>query len=329
MNYRTFEEASVAEIGLGTWQLGSSEWGSVSESEALSILQAYVNEGGNFIDTADIYGMGVSERTIGKFLKKLDNEEPIFVATKLGRREDNGNGWPRNFTYRKMREHVESSLENLGLSQLFLDQFHCIPKEELQKGEVFDHFRRLQDEGLIKHWGASVETTEEALICLEQEGLSSLQVIFNLFRQHLADELFEKAAERDVSIIVRVPLASGLLTGKFDRNTTFPEDDHRNFNADGEAFNAGETFSGIKFQKGLELVERIEQIMPDQPMPQLALRWILDHPQVTTIIPGASKKAHVKSNAGASSLEPLSQEVHKKLRALYEQDIRAHIRGHY
>lgn len=329
MNYRSFEEASVAEIGLGTWQLGSSEWGSVSEAEALSILQAYINEGGNFIDTADIYGMGVSERTIGKFLKQLDNEEPIFVATKLGRREDDGNGWPRNFTYRKMREHVESSLENLGLSQLFLDQFHCIPKEELQKGEVFDHFRRLQDEGLIKHWGASVETTEEALICLEQEGLSSLQVIFNLFRQHLADELFEKAAEKNVSIIVRVPLASGLLTGKFDRNTTFPEDDHRNFNADGEAFNAGETFSGIKFQKGLELVERIEQIMPDQPMPQLALRWILDHPQVTTIIPGASKKVHVKSNAGASSLEPLSQEVHKKLRALYEQDIRAHIRGHY
>jgi aryl-alcohol dehydrogenase-like predicted oxidoreductase len=329
MQYRTFEEAKVAEIGLGTWQLGSSEWGAVSKQEALSILQTYVNKGGNFIDTADIYGMGISERTIGTFLQELDTDREIRVATKLGRREDGDNGWPQNFSYKLMREHVESSLRNLGVSQLFLDQFHCIPKEELQKGDVFDHFRKLQDEGLIKHWGASVETTEEALICLEQEGISSLQIIFNLFRQHLADELFQKAAEKEVSLIIRVPLASGMLTGKFDENTTFPEDDHRNFNADGEAFNVGETFSGIPFNKGLDLVQKIEEVMPDKEMPQLALRWILDHPQVTTIIPGASKKQQVVSNAAASSLDPLSNETHRKLRQLYDEEIKPSIRGEY
>lgn len=329
MNYRSFEEASVAEVGLGTWQLGSSEWGEVSEEEALSILQTYVEWDGNFIDTADIYGMGISERTIGTFLKQVDTGREVYVATKLGRRQDDGYGWPRNFTYEVMREHVVSSLENLGVSQLFLDQLHCIPKEELEKGAVFDHFRKIQEEGLIKHWGASVETTEEALICLEQEDISSLQIIFNLFRQHPADEFFEKAAERDVALIVRVPLASGLLTGKFDEHTTFAEDDHRNFNADGEAFNAGETFSGIPFEKGLRLVDRIEELMPRGSMPQLALRWILDHPQVTTVIPGATRKAHVKSNTGASSLQPLGAETHRSLRELYEEEIRPHIRGHY
>ncbi|SMO40535.1 aldo/keto reductase [Fodinibius sediminis] len=329
MNYRTLEEASVAEVGLGTWQLGSSEWGRVGEEEALSILQTYVNQEGNFIDTADIYGMGISERTIGKFLKQRGSEREIYVATKLGRRQDNGYGWPQNFTYKVMREHVESSLENLGVSQLFLDQLHCIPRKQLEEGAVFDHFRKMQDEGLIKHWGASVETTEEALICLDEEGISSLQIIFNLFRQHLADELFEKAEERDVALIVRVPLASGMLTGKFDENTTFDEDDHRNFNADGEAFNVGETFSGIPFDKGLELVRKIEDIMPEGDMPQLALRWILDHPQVTTVIPGATKKVHVTSNTGASDLKPLNDVVHKKLRKLYDGEIRSHIRGRY
>lgn len=329
MNYRSFKEASIAEVGLGTWQLGSSEWGDVSDEEAFSILQSYIDEGGNFIDTADIYGMGISERTIGTFLSQLDSDREIYVATKLGRREDNDYGWPQNFTYEAMRDHVKSSLENLGVSQLFLVQLHCIPKEQLRKGDVFDHFRRLQDEGLIKYWGASVETTEEAKICLEQEGLASLQIIFNLFRQHLADEFFEEASQKDVDLIVRVPLASGVLTGKFDENTTFPEGDHRNFNADGEAFNVGETFAGIKFEKAVQFAREIEDIMPGGEMPQLALRWILDHPEVTTVIPGATKEKHIKSNTGASSLEPLSGEVHKKLRRLYEVEIRPNIRGRY
>lgn len=329
MNYRSFKDANVAEVGLGTWQLGSSEWGEVSEEEAFSILQAYLDQGGNFIDTADIYGMGRSEKTIGKYLKQMDTDQELVIATKLGRREDNDYGWPQNFTYRVMREHVESSLENLGVDQLFLDQFHCIPKEQLEKGDVFDHFRKLQNEGLIQHWGASVETEEEAMICLEQDGIASLQIIFNLFRQHYADKLFKKAAEKDVALIVRVPLASGVLTGKFDKDTTFDEDDHRNFNANGEMFNVGETFSGVEFTKGVKLAQKIQDHMPDDRMPQWALRWILDHPQVTTVIPGASKKDHVISNTEASELDPLSEATHQKLRELYDEEIHPNIRGRY
>jgi len=327
MNYRNLGDEKVAEVGLGTWQLGSAEWGDVKEEESLKILETYVDNGGNFIDTADIYGMGVSETVIGKFLKSRDEE--IFVASKLGRREDNGNGWPQNFTYDYMKRHVEDSLEHLGVSQLFLDQFHCIPKEELKKGEVFDHFRKLQDEKLIRYWGASVETTEEALICLEQDGLASLQIIFNLFRQHVADELFAKAKEKGVSLIIRVPLASGVLTGKFDENTTFPDNDHRNFNADGQAFNAGETFSGVPFKKAIHFANDIKKLMPDDRMPQWAIRWILDHPEVTTVIPGASKPSQVESNVQASDLTPLSEETHQKLRALYDENIYSTIRGHF
>jgi aryl-alcohol dehydrogenase-like predicted oxidoreductase len=327
MNYRDFRGTKVAEVGLGTWQLGSSEWGNVNEEDAFSILQAYVDAGGNFIDTADIYGGGVSEKVIGKFLKTTDKE--IYVATKLGRRSDGEYGWPQNFTYDAMKRQVEYSLNNLGVSQLFLDQFHCIPKEEMQAGKVFDNFRKLQQEGLIKHFGASVETSEEALICLEQEGLASLQIIFNLFRQHVADEIFAKAKEKNVALIVRVPLASGLLSGKFNEQTSFDEKDHRNFNANGEAFNAGETFSGVDFKQGIQLVNEIKAILPDDRTAQWAIRWILDHPEVTTVIPGATKVAQVHSNVGASSLYPLPTETHDELRKLYDEKIYNAIRGHF
>src|SRR5882757_7256863 len=180
--------------------------------------------------------MGVSEQVIGEFLKSVSKE--IFVATKLGRRGDAPNGWPQNFSYEGMKRHTEESLSHLGLSQLFLQQLHCIPTEDMRSEKVFDHLRRLQKEGLIRHFGASVETTEEALICLEQEGLASLQIIFNLFRQHVAEELFEKAQEKGVALIVRVPLASGLLSGRFSKNTQFAASDHRHFNATGQAFHA-------------------------------------------------------------------------------------------
>lgn len=327
MNYRDFKGTKIAEVGLGTWQLGSSEWGNVNEEEALSILQAYVDAGGNFIDTADIYGGGVSEKVIGKFLKATDKE--VYVATKLGRRSDGEYGWPQNFTYDAMKRQVEYSLNNLGLSQLFLDQFHCIPTEEMKAGKVFDNFRKLQQEGLIKHFGASVETSEEALICLEQEGLASLQIIFNLFRQHVADEIFAKAKEKNVALIVRVPLASGLLSGKFNEQTSFDVKDHRNFNANGEAFNAGETFSGIDFKQGIQLVNEIKAILPDDRTAQWAIRWILDHPEVTTVIPGATKIAQVNSNVGASSLAGLPSHTHDELRKLYDEKIYSSIRGHY
>jgi len=327
MKYRSFKGNKVSEIGLGTWQLGSADWGVLDDEKAFSILQTFVDAGGNFIDTADVYGMGISERIIGKFLKTVNKE--IFVATKLGRRQDGACGWPQNFTYDGMKSNIESSLKNLDVSKLFLEQLHCIPTEELRSGKVFANFRKLKDEGLIGYWGASVETSEEALICLEQEGLASLQIIFNLFRQHVADEVFAKAKERGVAIIVRVPLASGLLTGKFNEQTKFAEKDHRSYNANGEAFNAGETFSGIAFKEGVKLSQEIASLLPDERMAQWSLRWILDHPEVTTVIPGATKIEQVKSNVAASELPALSKETHDKLRALYNEKIKSAIRGHY
>lgn len=327
MVYRSFRGTNISEVGLGTWQLGSADWGIVNDEEAFSILKCFTDAGGNFIDTADVYGMGISEKVIGRFLKTINKD--IFVATKLGRRSDEGFGWPENFTYGAMRKQVESSLKNLDISQLFDEQLHCIPTEELRKGDVFKHLQQLQDEKLIRHWGVSVETSEEALICLEQEGLASLQIIFNLFRQHVADEVFAKAKERDVAIIVRVPLASGLLAGRFNENTKFSETDHRNFNANGDAFNAGETFSGVEFTKGVELSREIAGLLPDDRMAQWSIRWILDHPEVTTVIPGASRVAQVESNVAASSLPSLPEDTHRSLRALYDKKIKPIIRGHY
>lgn len=327
MKYRAFKNIQLAEVGLGTWQLGSADWGNVDEEEALRILQTYADAGGNFIDTADVYGMGISEKIIGKFLKNQTKE--IHVATKLGRRSDAENGWPQNFTYDVMRRQVEDSLNHLGQSHLFLEQLHCIPTEEMRAGKVFKYLAHLKDEGLLQNWGASVETSEEALICLEQEGLASLQIIFNLFRQHVADEIFEKAKAKGVAIIVRVPLASGLLTGKFDENTNFAEKDHRNFNANGEAFNAGETFSGIEFKKGVQFAKEINSILPGEHLSQWAIRWILDHPEVTTVIPGASKVSQVKSNVEAAGFPPLSTETHQLLRKLYDDEIYDSIRGHF
>jgi len=327
MNYRNFKNTPIAEVGLGTWQLGSADWGNVNDEDAFAILKAYTDAGGNFIDTADVYGMGVSETVIGRFLKTTDKE--VFVATKLGRRGDAPNGWPQNFTYDIMKRNVEDSLKHLDVPQLFLEQLHCIPTQEMKSGKVFDHLRSLQQQGLIRHFGASVETSEEALICLEQDGLASLQIIFNLFRQHVADEVFAKARDKDVAIIVRVPLASGLLSGKFNGQTQFAANDHRNYNANGEAFNTGETFSGIEFNEGVKLSQKIKQILPGGNMPQWAIRWILDHPEVTTVIPGASKVAQVDSNVGASALGPLPANIRQQLRSLYDEEIIGKIRGHY
>jgi aryl-alcohol dehydrogenase-like predicted oxidoreductase len=327
MKYRSFKQTDISEIGLGTWQLGSADWGNITDENAFSILQAFVDAGGNFIDTADVYGMGNSEKIIGRFMETEPRE--IFVASKLGRRSDGDLGWPQNFTYDNMRKQVESSLMNLDVSELFLEQLHCIPIEELKKGEVFDHLRKLQDKELIRHWGVSVETSEEALLCLEQEGIASLQIIFNLFRQHVADEIFAKAKEKDVAIIVRVPLASGLLSGKFNKQTSFDPTDHRNYNANGEAFNTGETFAGVEFGKGVELSDEIAAMLPDERMSQWAIRWILDHPEVTTVIPGASKVSQVNSNMAASDLPSLPYDTHSKLRVLYDEKIKPVIRGHY
>jgi aryl-alcohol dehydrogenase-like predicted oxidoreductase len=327
MNYRNFKGEQIAEVGLGTWQLGSADWGNVNREQAFEILQAHTDAGGNFIDTADVYGMGISEKFIGEFLKTTNKQ--IFVATKLGRRQDAPNGWPQNFTYDAIKRHTEDSLNHLGIDQLFLQQLHCIPTNELRKGDVFDHLRKLQSEGLIKHFGVSVETAEEALICLEHKDVASLQIIFNLFRQHLADAFFDKAQQQDVALIARVPLASGLLSGKFTSTTTFAEGDHRNYNANGDAFNVGETFSGLAFKEGVALAEEIKGILPEGDLATQSIRWILDHPAITTVIPGVSKISQVQGNVAASALPPFNAETHKQLRSLYDAKIKPQIRGAY
>lgn len=327
MNYREFRGEKIAEIGLGTWQLGSADWGVVDDDKALEILHTYANAGGNFIDTADVYGMGASERVIGKFLKETDKK--IYVATKLGRRGDAPNGWPQNFTYDAMRRHVEDSLTHLGTDQLFLEQLHCIPTEELKKGDVFNHLRRLQEEGLIKHFGVSVETAEEALICLEHADMASLQIIFNLFRQHLPEVFFNKAHQQGTALIARVPLASGLLSGKFTTETVFAEKDHRNYNANGDAFNVGETFSGIAFEKGLAFAEKIKALLPEGNLAQQSIKWILQHPAITTVIPGASKPSQVVSNMAAATLPDFDNAVMSDLANLYNNQIKPEIRGVY
>jgi aryl-alcohol dehydrogenase-like predicted oxidoreductase len=317
---------NVSEVGLGCWQLGGN-WGiDISQEAAFNILNEAVKNDITFFDTADVYGDGKSETLIGEFLKTCD--APIRVATKFGRA---GNAYPDKYTKDVLRKTIEESLKRLGVDSLDLLQLHCIPTQYLKDGAVFNWLRDLQSEGLIKHFGASVETVEEGLICMEQEGLLSLQVIFNIFRQKLVTELFPKAEEKGVGIIVRLPLASGLLSGKFDANTSFAEDDHRNFNRNGDAFNVGETFAGLPFEKGLELVSTIKkEVLPSNlTMIQLALRWILDHKAVSTIIPGASSPKQVVSNAEVSHLQELSPEVHAALIALYKTEIHNHIRGGY
>ena len=327
MNQRNFgrEEIRVSEVGLGTWQIGGS-WGEIGEQDALEILRNAAQNGVTFFDTADVYGDGRSESLIGKFLQEKPND--IFAATKLGRAGSPGGS--ENFTLDAMRLHTESSLRRLGLEALDLTQLHCVPTEVLRQGEIFDSLRALKSEGKIRQFGASVESMEEALICLEQEDLASLQIIFNIFRQKPIETLFEKAQEKGVALIIRLPLASGLLSGKFSSSTKFDAEDHRNFNRDGQAFNVGETFAGLPFEKGVSLADEIKSLVPAEiTMAQMALRWILDFPAVTTIIPGASNTDQVASNVSASSLPELSPELHAKLSSFYQNEVANYIRGPY
>ena len=323
MNSRTLDAtgAQVSEIGLGTWQIGGS-WGEVSPDDALQILRAAHENGVTMFDTANVYGDGRSEKLIGQFLRESGVSD-VFVATKLGR-----GGEP--LTLDGMRAATEQSLRNLGVESLDLTQLHCIPTEDLRRGDVFEHLRALQKEGKIKRFGASVESMEEAHLCLQHEGLSSLQIIFNLFRQKPIDDLFEDAKSKNVGLIIRLPLASGLLSGKMTKETRFDADDHRNFNRNGEQFNVGETFAGLPFEKGVELADELKSFVPENTtMAQWSQRWILDYDAVTTIIPGASKVSQIESNVGAAQLAPLGEATHQKLRDWYRNNVAQWIRGPY
>ena len=262
---------------------------------------------------------------IGEFLKGCS--EQIFVATKLGRL---GDLYPANYTEAGLRAATEASLRRLGRDALDLTQLHCIPTEIMRRGEVFEWLRKLRQEGKIKNFGVSVESMEEALLCLEQPGLASLQIIFNLFRQKPIAALFPRAMEMNVGIIVRLPLASGLLSGKMTRAAQFAQNDHRNYNRDGQFFNVGETFAGIPFEKGVELTDALKAYVPEGlTLAEMAQRWILDHDAVSVIIPGASRPDQARANAATSNLPPLSAELHDQLAAFYTSEVAAHISGPY
>lgn len=310
----------VSEIGLGCWQLGG-DFGPVGDDTAKAILDAANAAGVNFWDTADVYGGGLSETRIGARAKRPG----VRVATKLGR----GSGlFPNNYSKDAIRASLQGSAQRLGVETLDLAQLHCVPTDVLRDGQIFAWMDELQAEGLVRFWGASVETIEEGMICLEQPGCATLQIIFNLLRQDAAAELLPRAKAQDVGVIVRLPLASGLLSGKYDKNTQFDPSDHRNFNANGEAFSVGETFSGIPFERGVELVAELRGLAPEAlPMSQFALRWILDHPEVSTIIAGVSKPEQLADNVAASAQKPLFPALMGRLGEWYEKDVKPEIRG--
>jgi aryl-alcohol dehydrogenase-like predicted oxidoreductase len=316
---------AVGEVGLGTWQIGSG-WGDVPEAEAMGTLRSAVEAGTTLFDTADVYGMGRSETLIGRFMRETGAR--LFIATKLGRFSPPG--WPANFTREVVRAHTEASLRRLGVEALDLTQLHCVPHDVLKNGEVFEHLRELKREGKIRHFGASVESMDEAMTCLRQTDISSLQIIFNLFRQKPASVLFAEARRRNVALLVRLPLASGLLGGKMTKATVFAKADHRSFNRNGEQFNVGETFAGLPFEKGVELADELKALVPaESSLPDMALRWCLDFDAVTAIIPGARNPAQARSNARASSLAPLSPALHERLGQFYRDSVAAFIRGPY
>jgi len=327
MNTRIFGSTGFAagEVGLGTWQLGG-DWGEVSDATALATLRAAHEAGTNFFDTADVYGAGRSEQLIGRFLK--ESRAKVFVATKLGR--FGVPGWPQNFTRDAVRRHTEASLRRLGVAALDLTQLHCVPPDVLRRGELFGWLRELQAEGKIRAFGASVESMDEALWCVGQEGCASLQIIFNLFRQKPIAALFNAARVRGTAFIVRLPLASGLLAGKFTAATRFPASDHRNYNRDGQAFNVGETFAGLPFARGVALADTLRPLVPaGLTMAEMALRWCLDYDAISVIIPGAKNADQARANARVSSLPPLPRELHQQLADFYQREVHAHIRGPY
>lgn len=312
----------VSEIGLGTWQLGES-FGPVSDESAAEILKTARSLDVNFWDTADVYGGGQSESRIGAF----GDKKGVLVATKLGR---NGEIFPNRtgFNKRNIKDSLAGSLKRLGVDTLDLAQLHTIPTDVLRDGEVFTIMDDLRDAGMMRHWGASVENVEEAQLAMRAEGCTTLQVIFNLFRQDYITEVFPAAQKNNVGIIVRLPLASGLLSGKWTRETKFAPTDHRNFNANGEKFNVGETFSGLPFEKGIELADQLKQLVPAGiPLSQFALRWILDQPAVSTIIAGVTRPDQLRANVDATKRERIEPELAEKLNGWYQEKVRPEIRG--
>ena len=323
MNTRTLGKTGyeVSEIGLGCWQLGG-DFGPVGDDTANEILRTARSLDVNFWDTADVYGAGQSERRIGGFTDK----NGVLVATKLGRGPE-FEGMTR-YSRAKVRESLEGSAKRLGVETLDLAQLHCIPIDVLRDGEIFTWLDDLRQAGLIRHWGASVQTVEEGMLAMRADTCASLQTIFNLFRQDAVDSLLPAAQKANVGIIVRLPLASGLLSGKMSKDTKFTAQDHRNFNRDGGSFFVGETFSGLPMDKGVAFADQIKHWLPaGMSLAHLALRWILDQPAVSTIIAGVTRPDQLKDNVAAARMDPLPEALHQKLKDFYVEKVRPEVRG--
>lgn len=314
--------ATISEIGFGAWQIGGS-WGDVSEADGKRALNAALDSGVTFVDTADVYGDGRSEKIIAAVLKERGGEKP-FVATKAGRRLNPHA--TEGYTGANIEAFIDRSLSNLGVEALDLVQLHCPPTEVYYRPDLFGALDQLITKGKIRHYGVSVEKVEEALKAIEYPGVATVQIIYNIFRQRPQDLFFAEAKKKNVGLIVRVPLASGLLSGKISRDTAFAADDHRNFNRHGEAFDVGETFAGVPFDAALDAVEQLRPLVPaGVPMAQFALRWILEQEAVSVVIPGARNEAQAQSNAAASALPAIDEKTKAAIAALYERQVKVHV----
>jgi aryl-alcohol dehydrogenase-like predicted oxidoreductase len=323
MKYRDLgtTEMKISEVSFGAWAIGAG-WGTVDDKDSLAALHKAVDLGINFIDTADVYGMGHSEQLIAQLRK--ERSEQLYVATKAGRKLDPHVA--EKYTPKNIRGFIQESLKNLKVDALDLLQLHCPPREVYYTSELFDALDGMIKEGLIKNYGVSVEKVEEALKAIEFPGVKTVQIIFNMFRQRPAELFFREAKARKIGVIVRVPLASGLLTGKMTRDTSFEKDDHRNYNREGEAFDKGETFAGVDYEKGLQAVEELKHIKPkDFTMAQFALKWILMHDAVSCTIPGAKRSSQVEDNCRASDLPDLSKQELDGVRKIYEKYVKADV----
>lgn len=327
MQYRELGRTGwkVSAISFGTWAIGGT-WGTVRDQESLAALHRALDLGVNFFDTADVYGDGHSERLLARL--RRERSEPFYIATKAGRRltPHIASGYNRE----NLTGFVERSLKNLETETIDLLQLHCPPTEVYYMPEVFDILNDLVKAGKIRYYGVSVEKVEEALKAIEFPDVQSVQIIFNILRQRPADLFFKEAKRKQVGILARVPLASGLLTGKFSPNSTFESDDHRSFNRHGEAFDRGETFAGLEFNAGLQVIEKLRLLVPEGfTMTQMALRWILMFPEVTCAIPGAKRPEQVAENAQAADLPPLSDAIMQKIQEIYERDVRPHVHQYW
>jgi len=315
----------VSVVSFGAWPIGS-DWGHVDDKESYAALNRAIDLGVNFIDTADVYGDGRSERLIGQLLK--ERKEEIFVATKAGQRLDPHVS--EGYNLKNIEGFVDRSLENLGVESIDLLQLHCPPTPVYSRPEVFAALDHLKSKGKIRNYGVSVEKISEGLRSIEYPDIQSVQIIFNMFRLRPAEEFFPKAKERKVGILARVPLASGLLTGKITAETKFPRDDHRNYNIRGEAFDKGETFSGVDLDKGLGAVEELKQLVPaGMNLTQMALKWILMFDAVTCAIPGAKHVEQVEENVRTASLAPLDDKTMAGVQSVYERWIRPQVHANY